>query len=1201
MIEIGIIVISIILQLLAALLALRLISLTRHRTAWMLISVALVLMIARRITTLVRLDISETLPSVDLFEVTGLVVSAFMLEGFVYIHRYLYDTFAAESILRESEQRYRTLVQNIPNAAVFLFERDHRYTMAEGPALQKLGLTGEQFEGKTIWEASLPKEWVELFASIEESVKKGTSTITERSYKGSSFLVQSVPIKNEGGIVVVYDITQQLRAEKERIAAYEFLQHTIDGVAEPVMVIGLDYQIKLMNRVIRETYGSNSAPTPEVCYTLSHRRDVPCNDPSHPCPLQKVSATLMPVTVLHEHQTAHGEIRQVEILASPLFDKNGRLEGIIEASRDITERKQAEEALRESERVFRGFLEQSVDAIMLANEQGVVIQWSKGAEKITGYSRNESIGKPLWDVQFRSALDGFKSTEHYALIKASLQAVLLSGQGTILNRLTEATIQRPDGIRVITQTLTFPIQTHKGFMLGSILRDITERKQAEEAMCASEARYKGLFEDSPFSLWEEDFSLVKQRLDTLREEGITDFEEYFTSHPEAVTECAALIRVLDVNKATVSLFGANRKEDILNGLVERLDGLSPEVFQEELINIAAGKTSFRLEGINKTLDGRLINIDFSWSIAPGYENSLSKVIVSMIEITERKQAEGLIHRHAEELEALVRVSAAMRAAQSQGEILSAVLSQVVDLFNAVGAALGTYDASCENVIIQESSGVWKNWTGRRQPISNRITNKVLLTGKSHVTKELSSEKLIEGPVDTGNIPFVACVPVTTNLRMVGVLWLGCQNVITDKDLSLLNGIADMVANALQRQALHEDLQAKLKALQEAQAQIIQSEKLAAVGQLTSGIAHELNNPLTSVVLYTQMMQRRSLDDSAKRDLDKVVKETLRASKIVRGLLDFARQHSPESRPVNINDILESVADFVTYELRSHNIQSELDLSPALPITMADPYQLQQVFINLVNNAWQAVSETGKEGHLWIKTEVGPSTYKVNPDNNSTVIRIIVKDDGPGIPEEHLSKIFDPFFTTKPEGKGTGLGLSICHGIISEHGGNIWVESKVGLGSKFIIELPVISPGHAEAAIDADLPSIKPLENSHLLIIDDDSNVLEVLTRALRGKGYHVEAASSATDGLEKMAQVDYSTILCDIRMPGISGPGFYKEVRSRNPKLVKRIVLMTGDVMNTEAQILIKEKNILSLTKPFELSELYKVIQLIENDLANEN
>jgi len=318
--------------------------------------------------------------------------------------------------------------------------------------------------------------------------------------------------------------------------------------------------------------------------------------------------------------------------------------------RDINKRE--DEALRDSESVLRGFLEQSEDAIMLTDEQGLVIQWSKGAERLTGYSRGESLGKTLWDVQFRSVPDEYNSPDYYELNKSNLQAALLTGQATFLNHLVEAAIQRPDGSRAVTQTLAFPIHTHKGYLLGSILRDITGRKRREEQLAESETRYKGLFEDSPISLWEEDFSAVKQQLDALRADGVTDFQKYFISHPEVVTQCVALIKILDVNKATMSMFGADRKEDILKNSAKIFEGEPIQVFRDELINIAAGKISFGWEGINKTLDGRLIDVGLKWSAAPGHEDSLSRVIVSMIDITRRKQSEKRIRRQLEQLAAL---------------------------------------------------------------------------------------------------------------------------------------------------------------------------------------------------------------------------------------------------------------------------------------------------------------------------------------------------------------------------------------------------------------------------------------------------------------------------------------------------------------------------------------------------------------------
>ncbi len=1154
MTEISITVISILLQVLAALLSLRLISTTHHRTAWVLITVALVLMIARRIITLVLLDVSKDLLPLDLYEVIGLVVSAFMLAGLVYIRRYLYDIFAAERILFESEQRYRTLAQNIPNAAVFLFDRDHRYTLAEGPVLQQMGFPRERFEGKNIRQFSLPDEWIETFAPMQESALNGTSTTFEQPYKGRTFSIQFIPIKNgnraiASGMAMVLDITQQIKAEKERFAAYELLQHTIDGVAEPVMVIGLDYQIRLMNRAIRETYDNNSSLTPKLCYALSHHRDAPCNDPDHPCPFQQVRATLMPVTVLHEHQTAQGEVRQVEIIASPLFGENGQLEGIIEASRDITERRQVEaELLR-----LRKAVESSGEVIFLTNRDGLISFVNPGFTHLYGYTAEEVVGKTTPRILKSGVM---KQGDYDLLWRTVLNKQVFKG---------EFTNKAKDGRLLIVEASINPVLDGTGDIDGflAIQRDVTERKQMEEEKNRA-------------------INAVENSIDGI---AITDKYDRF----------------IYVNEAHAGIYGYSKSE--LLGKTWRC--FVPKELEESIANNVRQTLHnpqigyFIAEPLALRKDGSNIPTEVRAKALWGNDGRYLGHICNVIDITRRKQAEELIHRRAVELEALTGVSAAMRAAQSRSEIFFAVLSQVSGLFDGKGTALAIFDPDNENASIKLGLGAWAGWTGQRIQIAEGVTGRIFATGLPYVTNDLPAEKPFEWFAAVENISSAVCLPLTTNQRMVGVLWLGRQTVFTDNDLSLLTAIADMAASALHRQSLHEDLQAKLQDLQETQLHLVQSEKLAAIGQLISGVAHELNNPLTSVVLYAQMMQRRPIDDGAKRDLDKIVTETLRASKIVRGLLDFARPRPPESSPANINDILKSVIDFMSYEMHSRNIQIEPDLSPDIPIVMADAHQLQQVFINLMSNACQAISETRTEGNLWIKTEVGPSCYMLSPENSSPVIRVKVKDDGPGIREENLTKVFDPFFTTKPEGSGTGLGLSICHGIISEHGGNIWVESEVGRGSEFIVELPAILPGYVDADRDENLPEFKMVENSHLLIIDDERSILEVLTRALKGKGYHVDAVGSAREGLEKMTQIDYATVLCDIRMPGISGPDFYREVYSRNPELVRRIVFITGDMVNAKTQALIKDKNILYLAKPFELDELYKIIQSIENELAD--
>ncbi len=228
-----------------------------------------------------------------------------------------------------------------------------------------------------------------------------------------------------------------------------------------------------------------------------------------------------------------------------------------------------------------------------------------------------------------------------------------------------------------------------------------------------------------------------------------------------------------------------------------------------------------------------------------------------------------------------------------------------------------------------------------------------------------------------------------------------------------------------------------------QEQLIVADRLATLGELISGVAHELNNPLTSIIGFAQLLLAKDIPGGVKEDLKVIYEEAERTSKVVRNLLTFARKHEPEKKPENINEAIKVVLALRTYEQKVHNIQTSTQFAPDLPEIKADGFQLQQVFLNIIVNAEHFMTSAHGGGNLIITTErVG--------DN----IRASFTDDGAGIPQENLSRLFDPFFTTKEVGKGTGLGLSICYGIVTEHGGSIYAESEPGKGAAFIVELPI---------------------------------------------------------------------------------------------------------------------------------------------------
>jgi signal transduction histidine kinase len=379
------------------------------------------------------------------------------------------------------------------------------------------------------------------------------------------------------------------------------------------------------------------------------------------------------------------------------------------------------------------------------------------------------------------------------------------------------------------------------------------------------------------------------------------------------------------------------------------------------------------------------------------------------------------------------------------------------------------------------------------------------------------------------------------------------------------------------------LEQTVETLKTMQAQLIQSEKLSGIGQFVAGVAHELNNPLTSVMGFSELLARADKDPQHRRHLELIHKSAQRCQKIVQSLLSFARRHQPERKLSDVNSLVETTVDFLQYQLRTSNIEVATRVDPGLPQTMLDPHQIQQVFLNILNNARQAIEGHRPNGRVTIITERAGAN-----------VRVILQDNGPGIAEENLSKLFDPFFTTKEVGKGTGLGLSLCYGIVKEHGGTIQVRSKPGEGATFIVELPLISSaeetGVKPEACLAERPSIREGAGRKVLVIDDEEAILEMMREELSQSGYEVDVARDGESALKRLGQTPYDLTLCDWKMPGLNGQQIYERVRVLNPALSERMVFITGDVINDSAQKFLRERKKVCLSKPFSLMEFREAI-----------
>src|SRR5438128_1113987 len=346
----------------------------------------------------------------------------------------------------------------------------------------------------------------------------------------------------------------------------------------------------------------------------------------------------------------------------------------------------------------------------------------------------------------------------------------------------------------------------------------------------------------------------------------------------------------------------------------------------------------------------------------------------------------------------------------------------------------------------------------------------------------------------------------------------------------------------------------------------------AVGQLVSGVAHELNNPLSVIVGYGQLLLAREVPTSVLRPIELMVSQADRMAKIVRNLLLFARQRPSERTTVNLNDVMEQTLALRINQLTVSGIAVEKKFIRGLPPVLADPHQLEQVFLNLLLNAEQAMLEGKTGGRIILNTNVSRDARTVSAE---------VIDDGPGIPQDALPHVFEPFFTTKTVGSGTGLGLSVSYGIVEEHGGHLTVESRPGR-TVFRLELPVAQSTAAQRATPAGSPMIVTGEGRAALVVEDEASVLDLIVTILSQTGWRVDVATGGREGLERVRHQRYDLIVSDIRMPDGDGETFYRAATQDDPALGQRFIFITGDTANREAFSFLKDAGVLILEKPFQ-------------------
>ena len=685
-----------------------------------------------------------------------------------------------------------------------------------------------------------------------------------------------------------------------------------------------------------------------------------------------------------------------------------------------------------------------------------------------------------------------------------------------------------------------------GNVLGTVhvLKDITERKRAEE-------KYRTLVSSV--------------------QEGV------FISTPQG--------RFLDFNDAMMRMTGFETREELLAADIPGTMYANPGDRErlKKLLQEHGTVADFEFEMRRK--DGEIRTVLESSISVKDTAGNVTAYQGFLLDITERKRAEQEIRRRNRELLVLNSIGQTLMESLDLSDSLHRTLRQMAELFSLDACALYLFDE--EGTKIRRVAAV-----GHR---SEYARNFPAVTVKAELLQHIKAVHATFLSVQGLPLPAIFreaqrkeellsayIVVLWSKDRVIGGVTVGSRTPkeFSPADVNLLIAVGSQLSSAIERTTLYEEARQAYDNLRRTQEQLLHSEKMAAVGQLISGVAHELNNPLTAILGYSQLLTSSGqMGPQGIEYSEKLYKQAQRTHRIVQNLLSFARQHKPERVPVQLNLILEETLALRDYDLRMNHIRVHLELAPDLPYTSADPHQLQQVFLNMVNNAVDAMLEHSNEGDLWVRT--GASGDK---------LFVEFTDSGPGVKD--ASRVFDPFYTTKPVGKGTGLGLSICYGIISEHGGSIRVRNVPPRGASFTIEVPY-QPTRGAKASDLVQPA-EQLREGRILLIDQDESVLEAVGAILREREHEVETARTAADAMAILEKQEFDLILADLDLSGTAARNILHDwILARRPALAKRCVWMRGVAPLGRPSEEVPQRGDHVLQKPFEAGDLLAAVDAV--------
>jgi len=671
-----------------------------------------------------------------------------------------------------------------------------------------------------------------------------------------------------------------------------------------------------------------------------------------------------------------------------------------------------------------------------------------------------------------------------------------------------------------------------------VIRDTTDRRSAEE-------RYRLLFEQ------------VQQ--------GV------FVATPEG--------KLLDCNDAFVQMLGYETREELMALNINDEVYVSPEqraAFRSE-IDLHNHVRNFEVTLRRK--DGAQLTAAESSFATRDAAGRVERYQGFLLDMTEKKRLEDDMRRRNRELNALNAMAVIATQSFDLDEILNLTLRQVISLFGAETGSIYLSDA--DEATFRRRAG-WGQRSEQRARFNavefpggfgdlvmrsrtEVITNEFL----PHLPTLVAEFVCADGP---GSWLWVLMWSKETPIGIMGIRTREAREY-NSNDENMMVAVGRQLATTIEKVRLYEETCRAYEDLRRTQEQLLQSEKMSAVGQLIAGVAHELNNPLTAILGYAQLLEGEGLDDRAADFVRKLFKQAQRTHRVVQNLLSFARQRKPQKQEVDIRKIVDETLALRDYDLKVNNILLERDTTIEVPSVTADPHQLEQVFLNIVNNSVDAILEGGKGGKI-----------KIRIHSTDGQVRVEFLDSGVGIKDPN--RIFDPFYTTKTVGKGTGLGLSICYGIIKEHGGDITAHNRPEGGAVVEVRLP--ASGRVAEAEPAGSASHREMAiEGRVLLVEDEEAVLEFERDVLVGAGAQVVALMHLEEVKTRLRAETFDAVIMNGRMPGgWSTPDAHRWIGAACPGLEKRLLFTFSTIADQEIRNYLQANSIPSLVKPFEVADL---------------